>query len=388
MNKNISILGSTGSIGKSALEIVKKHPEKFTVLALAAGGNLETLAQQIQEYRPKTVSIKSASDLPKLKSLLGDLSNINFQSGVEGAIAVATHPQSDIVLSAIVGAAGLVPTQAAIEAGKDIALANKESLVVAGAWMMNLAKKHGVQIYPVDSEHSAIFQALANHPKKGIRRLILTASGGPFFEKYDLDLSQVTKAQALAHPNWAMGEKITIDSATMMNKGLEVIEAKWLFDLPISQVEVVVHPQSIVHSMVEFVDGSILSQMGEPDMAVPIAYALSYPNRLDRIAKFVDFTQRNKLTFFTPDHQRFPAVNLARSAVEMGPTHPAVLNGANEVTVEAFLGQNIAFTDIVKINQAVLTAYMPSSSSTLQDYIDADQWGRMQAQKYIENISV
>ncbi|MEZ4704397.1 MAG: 1-deoxy-D-xylulose-5-phosphate reductoisomerase [Bdellovibrionota bacterium] len=384
MAKRISILGSTGSIGQSTLSVLRRHPDAFELVGISAGDNVELLAKQVEEFRPTIVSTKTEEGAKALHALLPK-TQTTIVWGEEGACKVAQSQNAQVVVSAIVGAAGLKPTVAAIEAGKDIALANKESLVVAGAWMMNLAKKHGVRIFPVDSEHSAIFQSLGNAPTQGIRRLILTASGGPFFRKKDLDLHTVTKAQALAHPNWSMGEKITIDSATMMNKGLEVIEAKWLFDLPISQVDVVVHPQSIIHSMVEFWDGSIISQMGVPDMAAPIAYAISYPDRLKNIAPCVDFSTSSTLEFFEPDHERFPCINLARHAVEMGPTHPAALNGANEVTVKAFLDERIRFTQIASINEQVLLAFHERGCEELADFVAADAWGRAKALTIIQD---
>lgn len=383
MKHNISILGSTGSVGTSTLKVVSEFKDQFQVLGLAAGNNMDVLADQIQKFSPKVVSIKSESELPKLKEKLGATKLPEVYFGVEGAKQVATISEVTTVMSSIVGSAGLLPTIAAIEAKKNIGLANKESMVVAGAYVSKKAQENNVKILPVDSEHSAIFQSLAGAPMKQVRRLILTASGGPFYLKKDLDLSTVKKEQALKHPNWSMGSKITIDSATLMNKGLEVIEAKWLFDTPISKIDVVIHPQSIVHSMVEYVDGSIIAQLGDHDMVGPIAYAMGYPDRLNGVLPSLSLEKMANLQFYKPDHERFPAIQLARESIEMGETFPAVLNGANEATVDAFLHDQISFTDIVDINKRVLHSYKQASSSSLEDYVAADQWGRTEAKNWI-----
>jgi len=380
----ISILGSTGSVGTSTLKVVDEFKDQFEVLGLAAGGNIDILVDQIKKYSPKMVSIKSEDSLPELKEKLGSTKLPEIAFGVEGAKKVASLSEVQTVMSSIVGSAGLLPTIAAIEAGKTVGLANKESMVVAGAYVSKKARDKNVKILPVDSEHSAIFQSLAGAPMKEVRRLILTASGGPFYLKKELDLSTVKKEQALKHPNWSMGSKITIDSATLMNKGLEVIEAKWLFDTPISKIDVVIHPQSIVHSMVEYVDGSIIAQLGDHDMVGPIAYAMGYPERLNGVLPSLPLHKMQNLNFYEPDHERFPAIQLARESIEMGETFPAVLNGANEATVDAFLHDHITFTDIVNINKRVLHSYNQTSADSLEDYLAADQWGRKEAQNWIQ----
>ena len=387
MKHKISILGSTGSVGTSTLKVVDEFKDQFEVLGLAAGNNMDVLADQIKKFSPQFVSIKSENELPKLKEKLGAAKLPEIGFGVDGAKQVASLSEVRTVMSSIVGSAGLLPTIAAIEAGKNVGLANKESMVVAGAYVSKKAQDKGVTILPVDSEHSAIFQSLAGAPMKEVRRLILTASGGPFYLKKDLDLSLVKKEQALKHPNWSMGAKITIDSATLMNKGLEVIEAKWLFDTPISKIDVVIHPQSIVHSMVEYVDGSIIAQLGDHDMVGPIAYAMGYPHRLNGVLPSLSLDKMQNLNFYKPDHQRFPALNLARQSIEMGETFPAVLNGANEATVDAFLHDKIGFTDIVDINKRVLDSYQQTSATSLEDYLAADQWGRIEAQNWINKKS-
>ncbi|MCB0308627.1 MAG: 1-deoxy-D-xylulose-5-phosphate reductoisomerase [Bdellovibrionales bacterium] len=385
--KNVAILGSTGSIGKTALAFIEKHPNDFKVVAMTAGDNIELLEAQIQQFNPEFVSTRSENALSQLRQNLAHQMSrkIDFDFGTRGAETVGAFPKADIVLSAIVGAAGLRPTIAAAKAGKTIALANKESLVVAGAFVTQTAKENGATILPVDSEHSAIFQCMLNSQPDDIERLILTASGGPFFLQPELDLSSITKEQALKHPNWSMGEKITIDSATMMNKGLEAIEACWLFDMPSKKVGVVVHPQSIIHSMVEYIDGSVIAQLGVPDMTGPIAYALAYPKRLPKAIERLNFSKLKTLTFFEADHHRFPSVNLALHAFNHGPTFPAVLNGSNEVTVRAFLDGKIQFTDIAAINEAVLFKYSSQSASCLEDFIEADQWGRHQAEHSVRH---
>lgn len=387
MKHKISILGSTGSVGTSTLKVVSEFKDQFEVVGLAAGSNLDILADQVKKFQPKAVSIKSETDLTSLKFKLGGTKMPEVYFGVEGAKQIATLSEVTTVMSSIVGSAGLLPTIAAIEAKKNIGLANKESMVVAGAYVSKKAHDNNVKILPVDSEHSAIFQSLAGAPMKEVRRLILTASGGPFYLKKDLDLSTVKKEQALKHPNWSMGNKITIDSATLMNKGLEVIEAKWLFDTPISKIDVVIHPQSIVHSMVEYVDGSIIAQLGDHDMVGPIAYALGYPNRLNGVLPSLSLEKMQNLQFYKPDHERFPAILLARESLEMGETFPAVLNGANEATVDAFLHDQISFTDIIDINKRVLHSYKQTASSSLEDFLAADQWGRKEAQNWIQKRS-
>ncbi|APG27242.1 1-deoxy-D-xylulose-5-phosphate reductoisomerase [Syntrophotalea acetylenivorans] len=376
--KRLGVLGSTGSIGVSTLEIVAAHPDQYQVVSLSAGNNLKRLKEQIQRFRPQVVSVVCPDAARLLRDELGP-DGPQVTSGVEGLIACASHEQIDMVVTAVVGSAGLVPTMAAIEAGKDIALANKETLVVAGSLVMEAVARKGVNLYPVDSEHSAIFQSLEGHQKSDVRRLILTASGGPFRDRPMADLNQVTLADALAHPNWDMGRKITIDSATMMNKGLEVIEARWLFDLPAEQIAVHIHPQSIVHSMVEYVDGAVMAQLGIPDMKTPIAYALSYPDRLALDLPALDLCALKNLSFAEPDLDKFPCLALAFQALAAGGTAPAVLNAANEIAVDAFLREQIGFLDIADTIGRVLDSHVPNALEHIDDALRADIWGRQQA---------
>lgn len=383
--RKISILGSTGSIGTTALKLASRFPDRFEIIGLAAGDNVELFADQVKKFHPLLACTKTEEGMKKLKTLTSSVRGLEYDYGILGAKRVACLQEAHTVLSAIVGAAGLKPTLAAAQKGKRIALANKESMVVAGALVSQTAKESGAQIFPVDSEHSAIFQALAGSNGKDVRQLILTASGGPFFLQKEKDLSKVTRQEALNHPNWSMGEKITIDSATLMNKGLEIVEARWLFDFPISKIGVVIHPQSVIHSMVEYVDGSILAQLGVPDMAGPISYALAYPSRVENVMQSIDFSKLRELNFFEPDHERFPSIQIARQAVEMGETFPAVLNGANEVTVQAFLDEKIAFPAIFQINRQVLEYHRQTACGDLEDYLAADQWARLEAKKRIDS---
>ncbi len=384
--KRLGILGSTGSIGVSTLEIVAAHPEQYRVVSLSAGNNLQRLKEQIRRFRPQLVSVLCSDAASRLQDELGT-DGPQVYSGVEGLIACASHEQIDMVVTAVVGAAGLIPTMAAIEAGKDIALANKETLVTAGPLVMAAVARQGVQLYPVDSEHSAIFQSLEGHRKNDVRRLILTASGGPFRDLPAADLKQVTLADALAHPNWNMGRKITIDSATMMNKGLEVIEARWLFDLPAEQIAVHIHPQSIVHSMVEYVDGAVMAQLGIPDMKTPIAYALSYPDRLPLDLPPLDLCALKNLSFAEPDLDKFPCLAMAFQALGMGGTAPAVLNAANEVAVDAFLREQIDFLDIADIISGVLDSHVPAPLDHIDDALRADLWSRQEARHILAQKS-
>ncbi|WP_306534869.1 1-deoxy-D-xylulose-5-phosphate reductoisomerase [Geobacter sp.] len=373
--KKLTILGSTGSIGVSTLEIVAAHRDRFQVVALSAGNNLELLKQQIDAFRPRLVSVLTADLARELDRMLTGLKP-QIHHGVPGLIAAATAGESDMVVAAIVGAAGLVPTAAAIKAGKDVALANKETLVTAGRIMMDLVREKGVRLYPVDSEHSAVFQSLEGQSRKDVKRIILTASGGPFLDLPLDRLSQVSVADALNHPNWSMGQKITIDSATMMNKGLEVIEARWLFDTPAEQIAVNIHPQSIIHSMVEYADGCVMAQLGVPDMKAPIAYALTYPERIPTGVKPLDLTVLSGLTFLAPDYQRFPALKLAYDALAAGESMPAVMNAANEVAVEAFLKGRIGFTDIATSIARTMDAHESRSLVTIEDVLSSDLWAR------------
>ena len=380
--RSLTILGSTGSIGLSTLDVVRQHPEKFSVSCLAAGQDVTVLAGQIKEFMPDAVSVKDAESAKKLEALLEDYKP-EILYGVEGASTIAAADGSDMVVSAIVGAAGLVPTVNAIKAGKHIALANKETLVVAGQLVSDLVKKHNVLLLPVDSEHSAIFQSLEGHRTEDVERIILTASGGPFRNTAAEELKNVRLEQALKHPQWSMGAKITIDSATMMNKGLEVIEAHWLFNMPAEKIGVVVHPQSIIHSMVEYIDGCVIAQLGSPDMRAPIAYALSYPERCESGIQKLDLIKIGTLTFEEPDMIRFPALSLAFDALKAGRTYPAVLNAANEIAVAAFLDKKIGFTDIAATVEKTMQAHQAYTPVELDEYLQADRWARETAQKFI-----
>lgn len=385
MHKNISILGSTGSIGTNTLDVVRSNPGRFRVIAMACGSQLEIFKDQILEFKPQQVSVREEKHAHRLREMLsGSVERLEILFGEVGAISIATHPAVHTVVSAIVGAAGLVPTLRAIEAGKEVALANKETMVVAGELMSAAAKRAGVPIFPVDSEHSAIFQCLQGQNKKEVKRLILTASGGPFRTKTYEELQQVTLAQALKHPNWNMGAKITIDSASLMNKGLEVIEARWLFDLPEDQIDVVVHPQSVIHSMVEYVDGSIMAQLGIPDMRTPIAYALSYPERLPNQLPGLDFLKVKEFTFFEPDLTRFECLKLARESLKIGGDAPCVLNAANEVVVAAFLNEEITFLDIPRLVGEVLSSHKVQPADQLEKLLKVDAWAREETRKRIE----
>jgi 1-deoxy-D-xylulose-5-phosphate reductoisomerase len=373
--KQIAILGSTGSIGVSTLEIVAAHPDKFRVVSLSAGKNLELCARQVRQFRPRLVALADSADIPRLRNLL-DGQDVELVGGLEGLCAVATADGVQMVVAAIVGAAGLVPTAAAIRAGKDVALANKEILVTAGHLFMELVAKHQVKLYPVDSEHSAVFQSIEGHRNQDITKIILTASGGPFRETPLEKLKSVTVQDALNHPNWSMGRKITIDSATMMNKGLEVIEAHWLFDAPAEKISVNIHPQSIIHSMVEYVDGCVIAQLGMPDMKAPIAYAISYPERVSSGVKPLDLTELSGLTFSKPDLERFPCLGLAYRALGEGESMPAVMNAANEIAVEAFLEGRISFLQIARVIEQTMDRHQAHRLASIDEVLAADQWGR------------
>lgn len=383
--KRLAVLGSTGSIGVSTLEIVAEHPDLFQVVALTAGRNLALLEEQITRFRPEMVAVPDPENAQRLQERIGS-SGPSILYGTSGLIACAVDSPADMVVSAIVGAAGLEPTLAAIETGRDVALANKETLVIAGELVMTAVAKSGCQLFPVDSEHSAIFQSLKGHCKDDVRRLILTASGGPFRNWSLDDLQEVTPQDALAHPNWTMGRKITIDSATMMNKGLEVIEAHWLFDVPVENIAVHIHPESIVHSMVEYVDGALIAQLGIPDMKTPIAYALSYPDRLTLDLPPLDLCRLGQLHFATPDSQCFPCLGLAYDAIRRGGTTPAVLNAANELAVEAFLQEKVGFLDIPRIIGSVVQKHTTTSASSLEQILAADKWSRRAAHDVIHEI--
>lgn len=381
--KKISILGSTGSVGRQTLEVVRENRDKFEVVAISANRSVDLLLEQIIEFRPKFVAVYDEASALKLKSMIPSDIKIEVLSGMDGLKAISSLDEIDVLLTAIVGMIGLLPTLCAIKKGITIALANKETLVTAGSLVMSEAKKYGVDILPVDSEHSAIFQCLNGEQGKNIDKLILTASGGPFRGKNKGELLHVTKNQALKHPNWSMGRKISIDSSTLMNKGLEVIEAKWLFDVDYKDIDVVVHPQSIVHSMVQFVDSSVMAQMGCPDMKLPIQYALSYPDRFENKFERLDFSKWSTLTFEKPDLDTFPCLKLAYESLKMGGTYSAVLNGANEVLVNEFLEDKIGFYDIPYYIEKSLQAHNSISEPTLEEILEADRWSREFVQKSI-----
>jgi 1-deoxy-D-xylulose-5-phosphate reductoisomerase len=384
--KSLTILGSTGSIGVNTLQVIRQFPDHFQVLALGAGRNMGLLREQIEAFRPRLVAVLDEECAAQLHDLVRDFEYLpEIVIGTDGYRQCATLPEVQMVVAAMVGAAGLIPTLAAIQAGKHIALANKETLVIAGAVVMPLAQQVGVRILPVDSEHSAIFQALQGNQRKHLRRILLTASGGPFFRKTLQGLAEVTPEAALLHPNWSMGRKITIDSATLMNKGLEVIEARWLFDVPVEQIEILIHPESIVHSMVEYVDGSVIAQLGIPDMKAPISYALSYPERLPIANPALDLLQLGNLSFYPPDAEKFPCLRLAYEACRVGSTLPAVLNAANEVAVEAFLEGRIGFMDISTIIEESMSRHTPAGEATLEAILQADNWARRVARRLTED---
>jgi 1-deoxy-D-xylulose-5-phosphate reductoisomerase len=382
--KKIAILGSTGSIGVNTLDVVSKHPGELEVVALAAGRNLDILKGQVERFRPKIVSVIDGKHAARLKAMIGSASTTEVLWGDEGVRSVAAAPGADLVLSAIVGAAGLVPTLAAIEAGKDVALANKETLVTAGSLVVELARSKGVRILPVDSEHSAVFQCIDGNGPGSVGRVILTASGGPFLRAPREELERVRLSDALRHPNWKMGRKITIDSATMMNKGLEVIEAHWLFGVDYDRIDVVVHPQSIIHSLVEFVDGSVMAQMGLPDMRGPISYALFYPERTPGGFPAFELSKVGKLEFLPPDVDRFPCLRLGYEAGRAGGTMPAVMNAANEMAVNSFLAEKIPFPAIARVIEEVMVRHAPEDICTLEDVLSADAWARREAEEILK----
>jgi 1-deoxy-D-xylulose-5-phosphate reductoisomerase len=381
--KRLAILGSTGSIGVNTLDIVKQFPERFKVVSLAAGANLQLLKEQVLQFRPKMISVLNKDLSETLRRELASFS-ADIVHGVEGLIQVATHPEADLVVSALVGAVGLIPTLSAIKAGKNIALANKESLVMAGELVMEEARRRQTQVLPVDSEHSAVFQSLLGHRKEDIHRIILTASGGPFLHLPLGKLQEVTAREALRHPNWQMGRKITVDSASLMNKGLEVIEARWLFDIPVEKIDVHIHPQSVIHSMVEYIDGSVVSQLGITDMRVPISYALAFPERLNLSLPRLSLFQKESLSFLPPDLERFPCLDLAYRAIKIGGTMPATLNAANEIAVNAFLDGALLFTHIPSLIRQVMEEHDVKPAQTLEDVLRADHWARDTSRTILE----
>lgn len=371
--KKIAILGSTGSIGTQTLDVVREHSDELQVVALAAGSNKERLKEQIKEFHPKLVSLSDEKKAQELKEELAG-EKVEVVCGMEGLIEVAGADSADVVVTAVVGMMGILPTMEAIKKGKDIALANKETLVTAGHLIIPMAKEYGVSILPVDSEHSAIFQSLQGEPKAALDKILLTASGGPFRGKSAEFLETVTLEDALNHPNWSMGPKITIDSSTMVNKGLEVMEAKWLFGVDYSQIEVVIQPQSIIHSMVQYVDGAIIAQLGTPDMRVPIEYALFYPERRSLSGDRLDFSKLSQITFEKPDYKVFRGLSLAIEAGKTGGTMPTVFNAANERAVAKFLKGEIKYTDIVRSIEKCMDAHKVSAHPDLEEILATEQW--------------
>ena len=371
--KKITILGSTGSIGTQTLDVIRKNKDKFEVVAISANSSVDLLLEQILEFNPKYVAVYNEESANKLKNMIPNNIDIEVLSSMEGLVKICELKEVDVVLTAVVGMIGLVPTMAAIKARKTIALANKETLVTAGEIVMEEAKKNNVEILPVDSEHSAIFQCLNGERKKDVEKIILTASGGPFRGKKKEELINVTKNQALKHPNWDMGRKISIDSSTLMNKGLEVIEAKWLFDVDVEDIDIVVHPQSIIHSMVSFKDSSVMAQLGCPDMRLPIEYALTYPGRSETDFERLDLAKIATLTFEKPDMETFPCLKLAFKVLRLGGTYPTVLNAANEVLVNEFLEDKIGFYDIPYYIERSLEQHNNRSNPTLEDILEADK---------------
>ena len=382
--KTLSILGSTGSIGKSTLEVISGHRDRFKVAALAVRNNVGLLEEQIREFHPDVVAVydEAAAENLKKKNL-----PVEILTGEPGMIEAATLSGVDTVVSAIVGSPGLVPTYEAIKAGKNIALATKEALVMAGNIIMSEAAERGVSILPVDSEHSAVFQCLDGCDMNEVEKIVLTASGGPFIRKSVEELVNVTPAQALNHPNWDMGKKISIDSATLMNKGLEVIEAYWLFNVPVEKIGVILHSQSIIHSMVNFIDGSVISQMSVPDMKGPISYALSYPERIGNILPSLNLAEVGELTFEEPDLHKYPSLALTYDALNAGGTMPCVLNAANEIAVEAFLSERIAFMDISRVVARTMEEHKVLKGETIEEVVGVSEWAKQKAQETVQNIN-
>ena len=379
--RRLAILGSTGSIGQSALAVVDAHPSRLKVVSLAAGDNADLLAEQVQRYRPNVAALATSEGVDRLRATRGADGSVTLVGGADGLMAAATCPEADIVICASAGTAALEAVLAAIEAGKAIAIANKEILVMAGALVTDAARRKGVSILPIDSEHNAVHQCLHGRARNEIRRLILTASGGPFRCFSAEELERVSPSQALKHPTWKMGRKITIDSATLMNKGLEVIEAHWLFDVSADQIDVVIHPQSIVHSLVELGDGSVIAQLGVTDMRLPIQYACSYPERWDALLPSLDLARAGVLEFFPPDYDRFPCLKLAYRALRTGGTLPVVLNAANEIAVEAFLDGKLGFTSIPVVIEKAMNGHAVESVSTLEIVRRVDRWARTYARE-------
>jgi 1-deoxy-D-xylulose-5-phosphate reductoisomerase len=384
--KTIVILGSTGSIGTNTLDIVSRFSDEFRVAGLTAGSNDDILEEQIRRFKPRVVALSNDAAAVKLRRRCTGVP-VEILSGQDGLAQVASLPEAELVVSAIVGGAGLMPTLAAIRSKKHVALANKEPMVMAGKLMQEEARRHGVKIFPVDSEHSAIFQSLEGHRIEDVRRLILTASGGALWDLTKEGLEDVTPEQALQHPNWKMGAKITIDSATLMNKGLEVVEARWLFDITESRIDVLIHRESIIHSLVEYEDRSMIAQLGLPDMRTPISYAMRYPERLPLDLPSLDLTEVGRLSFCKPDHDRFPCLRLGYESLRIGGTMPAAMNAANEVAVDAFLNGGIKFSAIADIIRSTMDAHRPQEVDVIETALDTDRWARQKAESLVGSLT-
>ncbi len=385
--KNICLLGSTGYIGTNSLTVIRNNPEQYRIVALGAGRNLDILAEQIGEFRPQFAAVVNSDLARELKARLNNRFDTEVLFGTEGYSQIAALPEVDLVISAMTGSSGLLPTYSAITAGKDVALANKEALVIAGSVLTQESKRIGVHIVPIDSEHSAIMQSTQGHMREDLKKIILTGSGGPF-KDYSLEkLSRATPEAALKHPNWRMGKKITIDSATMMNKGIEAIEATWLFKLDVDQIEILLHPQSIVHSMVEYVDGSIIAQLALPDMRIPISYALSYPRHLEGDVPTLDLLEIGALSFEKPDTTRFKCLQLALTAGRIGHSMPAVLSGANEIAVYAFLEGRIGFLDIPQVVEETMERHGVFPINSIDQAVEADRWAQSVAKEILKQMT-
>ena len=384
--KNICLLGSTGYIGTQSLNVIKKNLERYRVVALGAGRNVDLLLHQIKEFKPQIVAVINSDVANALKSRLDSVIDVEILWGTEGYIKIATLLNVDITIAAMVGSSGLLPTFSAITAGKDVALANKETLAIAGPLIMEESKKRGVKIFPIDSEHSAIQQSIQGHSREDIKKIILTGSGGPFKDFPIEKLSKVTPQDALDHPTWKMGRKISIDSATLMNKGIEVIEARWLFDVDINKIEIILHPQSIIHSMVEYMDGSIIAQLAPPDMSIPISYALSYPRHYKVALPSLDLLDIGNLTFEKPDKDRFRCLELALTAGKTGRSMPAALNGANEIAVNAFLDGKIGFLEIPQLIEKTLEKHDVVSIYNIEQAFEINHWAQLTAKKFLKKM--
>lgn len=384
--KGICILGSTGYIGINSLKVIKGNPERYRIIALGAGRNIDLLFNQIKEFKPRFAAVINSDLANELRGRLNNMTNTEILYGTGGYIEIATLSDVNVAIAAMTGSSGLLPTFSAITAGKDVALANKEALVIAGSLLMSESKKREVNILPIDSEHSAIQQSIQGHRREDLKRIILTGSGGPFKDFPMERLSKVTPKEALKHPKWRMGRKISIDSATLMNKGMEAIEAKWLFNVEMDQIEILLHPQSIIHSMVEYMDGSIIAQLAPPDMRIPISYALSYPKHLKGELPSLDLLDIGKLSFGEPDKKSFRCLDLALAAGKIGESMPAVLNGANEIAVNAFLEGKIGFLEIPQIVEKTMEKHEIVSINSIDQAIEADQWAKSRAEEFLEKM--